>query len=177
MRRWTIWLPFALFGLFFVVAAAGLLWPGDTNITSKMVGKELPAFDLPPSVPDRPGLARADFNSGKPVLLNIFASWCVPCIAEAPQLEALSRMGVTIHGVAIRDRPDDVARFLAQNGNPYTRIGADDRSAIQFEIGSSGVPESFIIDGKGRIVHQHIGEILEGDIPGLLLKLKEAEGK
>ena len=79
-----------------------------------------------------------------------------------------------IDGIAIRDRPEDVAAFLARNGNPFARIGADDVSSVQMAIGSSGVPETFVIDGKGIIRYQHIGEIREDQLPLILDKLKEA---
>lgn len=174
MKRWKIWLPLALFGLFFLVVATGLMWPSDNIITSKMVGKPLPAFDLPAAVEGQQGVALADFKDGKPKLLNIFASWCVPCIAEAPYLQQLADAGVTIHGVAIRDRREDIAAFLARNGNPYTRIGADDLSKIQFEIGSSGVPETFVIGGDGKILHQHIGDIRAEDVPQIVAMVREA---
>ena len=76
--------------------------------------------------------------------------------------------------MAIRDRPEDVAQFLATHGNPYARIGADDMSEIQLEIGSSGVPETFVIDGDGIIRHQHLGDVRAGDVSMLLEKLEEA---
>jgi cytochrome c biogenesis protein CcmG/thiol:disulfide interchange protein DsbE len=139
-----------------------------------MIGKPLPQFDLRAASVDRPGLSTADFADGQPKLLNIFASWCVPCAAEAPQLSELERSGANIAAVAIRDRPDAVARFLEQYGNPYSRIGADDYSEVQFGIGSSGVPETFVIDGKGVIRYQHIGDIRPENVELLLRKLKEA---
>jgi len=170
-----LWLPLALFAGFFVLVMVGLLRPADREVASAFVGKPLPTFDLRPAIPERPGLKTADFATGKPRLLNVFASWCIPCIAEAPQLDALARAGVEIDGVAIRDREEDVQRFLAQNGNPYNRIGADDLSAVQLAIGSSGVPETFVIDGQGVIRHQHIGDIRIEDMPKLLEKLREAD--
>ncbi len=121
-----------------------------------------------------PGLSSTDLKDGKPKLMNIWASWCLPCIAEAPHLETLKANGAEIVGVAIRDKPEDVARFLAQNGNPYSRIGADDLSAVQLEIGSSGVPETFVVDGNGIITYQHIGDVRAEHVPMLLEKLKEA---
>jgi len=170
-----LWLPLGLFAGFFGLVMIGLLRPADREVASAFVGKPLPGFDLRPAIPERPGLKTADFADGKPRLLNVFASWCIPCIAEAPQLDALARAGVEIEGVAIRDRQEDVQRFLARNGNPYTRIGADDLSAVQVAIGSSGVPETFVIDGRGVIRHQHIGDIRVEDMPRLLEKLREAE--
>ncbi|MCX7675833.1 MAG: DsbE family thiol:disulfide interchange protein [Alteraurantiacibacter sp.] len=159
-----------LFGLF----AYQLGQPKDEFVPSAMVGKPLPPFDLPPATADRPGLASADLTDGKPRLINIFASWCLPCRVEAPQLEALRASGVEIVGIAVRDRPEDVAAFLATYGNPFTRIGADTISQVQLSLGSSGVPETFVVDGKGVIVHQHIGDIRAEHVPGILAKLREA---
>ncbi|MDM7956474.1 DsbE family thiol:disulfide interchange protein [Blastomonas sp.] len=175
MKHWAIWLPLALFGVLFAVFATGLIAPADRTIASQMIGKPLPQFDLPQAVPDRPALARTNFTDGKPKLLNVFASWCVPCIAEAPYLQQLADAGVEINGVAIRDRSPDVQQFLARNGNPYARIGADDVSKIQFDLGSSGVPETFVIDGQGMIRYQHIGDIRPEHVPMILQKLKEAQ--
>jgi cytochrome c biogenesis protein CcmG/thiol:disulfide interchange protein DsbE len=81
-------------------------------------------------------------------------------------------MGVEINGVAIHDRPEDLARFFLQNGNPYARVGLDQGGRAQMSFGSAGVPETFIIDGQGRVVDQHIGVITEEDIPDILAKLR-----
>ncbi|CAN5128364.1 DsbE family thiol:disulfide interchange protein [soil metagenome] len=174
MSRWAIWLPLGLFLAFFALFASGLLKPDDRVIASKMVGKPIPAFTLPAAASDRPALSSADLATGKPRLLNIFASWCVPCAAEAPQLMALKQAGAEIDAVAIRDARADVDQFLGRWGNPYARIGLDARSSLQIAMGSSGVPETFVIDGKGTIVHQHIGDIRAEDVPTILEKLKEA---
>ncbi len=134
----------------------------------------MPYFELPPAIEGVSGIASTSFADGTPRLLNIWASWCLPCIAEAPQLERLRSEGAEIVGIAIRDRPEDVARFLAQNGNPYSAIGRDDLSEVQLAIGSSGVPETFVIDGEGIIRYQQIGDIRASDVPVLLEKLREA---
>lgn len=172
--RWALWLPLAIFAGLIVVVAVGLFRPANREVESALIGKPVPEFSLPAAAADRPGLRRADLASGKPVLLNIFASWCVPCAVEAPQLAALQAQGVPIYGVAIRDRPVAVAAFLARHGNPFVRIGADNVSAVQMGIGSSGVPETFVIDGRGVIRYQHIGEIRPDQVPLILAKLKEA---
>ncbi len=171
---WALWLPLVLFAGFLALVIHGLTRPGSTEVESAMVGKRLPSFALEPAVADRPGLASSDFVGGKPRLLNIFASWCVPCAIEAPQLKALSDEGIAVDGIAIRDRREDLTEFLARNGNPFARIGKDDVSAVQLAIGSSGVPESFVIDGKGVIRYQHIGVIRAEDLPLIRDKLKEA---
>lgn len=173
-RRWALWLPLALFAAFAALVLVGLLRPASRDVASALVGKPLPQFSLKPALPGKPGLATGDFTTGKPRLLNVFASWCIPCAVEAPQLAALAGQGVEIGGVAIRDRSEDVAAFLARYGNPYARIGADDISAVQLALGSSGVPETFVIDGKGVIRYQHIGDIRPEHVPMLLAKLREA---
>ncbi len=172
--RWTLWLPLALFVGFAALVMIGLVHPASQDVPSQMVGKPLPQFVLPAGVPDRPALTSHDFVDGKPRLLNIFASWCIPCGVEAPVLGALAARGAEIDGIAIRDHPADLAGFLAQHGNPFTRLGADDVSAVQLAIGSSGVPETFVIDGHGIIRYQHIGEIRAEEVPFMLGKLAEA---
>lgn len=171
--RW-IWLPIGLFVALMGLFAYQLSQPKDEFVRSAMIGKPTPEFELRAATPDRPGLSSADFADGRPKLMNVFASWCVPCIAEAPFLAELERAGAPIVGVAIRDRPEDLARFLEQHGNPFIRIGADDRSQVQLLLGSSGVPETFVIDGAGVIRYQHIGDIRARDVPVLLEELRRA---
>ncbi len=173
MRSLWLWIPLALFAFFAGLAGFMLTQDKDQFVESTMIGQPLPAFALQPAYDGLPGAAKADF-AGKPKLLNIWASWCLPCIAEAPQLEALQAQGVEIIGIAIRDRPGDVAAFLARHGNPYSRIGSDPISEVQLAIGSSGVPETFVIDAAGTIRYQHIGDIRESDVAVLLAELEKA---
>lgn len=175
MRRVLIWAPLALFALVFALVASGILQPADRTVRSAMVGKPLPGLDMKPLLATKPGIATADFARGKPRLLNVFGSWCIPCIAEAPQLLALKRAGVEIDAIAIRDTPEAVQAFLARNGDPYARIGDDPTGKAQIALGSSGVPETFLIDGRGRIIDQHIGDIRAEDVPAILRKLEAAK--
>lgn len=176
MRRWLIWLPLALFLGLIVMVANELRAPADRTVRSQLVDKPLPGFALAPIVPGKPGLKTGDFvgagADGRPRLLNVFASWCVPCIAEAPQLLALKQAGVRIDAIAIRDTSAAVRRFLDLHGDPYAAIGDDAESRVQIALGSSGVPETFYVDGRGRIVRQHVGDIRAEDVPEVLRTLE-----
>jgi cytochrome c biogenesis protein CcmG/thiol:disulfide interchange protein DsbE len=164
--------------LLLVLLLAAMVWrlvtPSDTSVHSPLRGELVPAFALPAALPTKPGLSSADLATGKPRLVNVFASWCVPCITEVKVLQQLEKRGVTIDGIAIRDRPADLAEFLSTNGDPYERIGSDAQSKVQISLGSSGVPESFVVDGKGIIRYQHIGPIEAADVPMILAKLEQA---
>lgn len=172
--RILLWLPLVGFLIVLGLVAAGLIKPHTTAIDSHMVGKALPAFSLPSVRSGEPALASTGFADGKPRLLNIFASWCIPCAAEAPQLMALKQAGIVVEGVAVRDLPADTLGFLRQNGDPYERIGRDDASTMMVAMGSSGVPETFVIDGKGVIRAQHIGEIRPEEVPAMIQAVRDA---
>ncbi|MFL6755469.1 MAG: redoxin family protein [Sphingomicrobium sp.] len=174
MSRAVRFAPLVL--LLLVVGA--LIWrlatPPDTRVHSKLEGKPIPVFVLAAALPTKPTVSSHELAAGKPRLLNIFASWCIPCISEVKVLQQLKGAGVAIDGIAIRDRQDDIAAFLARNGDPYQRIGSDPQSQLQIALGSSGVPESFIVDGRGIVRYQHIGPIEQSDIPMIMSKLEQA---
>jgi len=173
-RRLVLWLPLAAFAIFLALVAAGLYAPPDRAVRSRLIGQAVPDFDLAPGMPGRPGLASATLRQGQPHLVNVFASWCVPCRIEAPQLDALARRGIPIGGIAVRDRPQDLARFLATYGDPFRAIGADTDRRVQMELGSAGVPETFVVDGRGIIRHQHIGAIMPQDMAAIIAAFEAA---
>lgn len=175
MRRAIFFVPLALLLLFLGAVAWRLVNPPDTRIVSHLVGRKLPGFALPPALPGRGGLSSASLEAGHgPRLVNLFASWCVPCIGEAPLLGQLKRDGVAIDGIAVRDRPEDVARFLARYGDPYQAIGADSDSRAQILLGSSGVPETYVVDAAGVIRLHHVGAVTAADLPDLRSALAAA---
>jgi cytochrome c biogenesis protein CcmG/thiol:disulfide interchange protein DsbE len=164
--------------LLLLLVVTALVWrlatPVDTSVHSKLEGKPVPAFDLGPALDTKPALSSRDLATGRPRILNIFASWCVPCISEVRVLKQLQSRGVRIDGIAVRDRAEDLAQFLAANGDPYERIGSDEQSQVQIALGSSGVPESFVVDGTGVVRYQHIGPIEADDVPMIMAKLEQA---
>jgi cytochrome c biogenesis protein CcmG/thiol:disulfide interchange protein DsbE len=174
MRRLILWLPLGLFAAFIVTVAVGLYAPSERTIRSRLIGQPLPQFALPAALPGRGSVTSADYARGQPRVVNVFASWCVPCMAEAPQLLEIARRGVPVDAIAIRDRPQDIAAFLDRWGDPFRNIGLDRDSRVQMALGSSGVPETFVVDGRGIIRHQHLGVITEADIPGLVAAYEAA---
>jgi cytochrome c biogenesis protein CcmG/thiol:disulfide interchange protein DsbE len=172
MKKLLIWGPLALFLLFVGLAAYQLTQPKDDTVRSRMVGKPVPAFRLKDV--NGKDVTEAVLRDGQPKLVNFFASWCAPCIAEAPMLEALRERGARIVGVALKDKPENMAQFLAQNGDPYTAIVRDDYSQLHVAIGAGGVPETFVVDGKGITRYQFIGPVSERDIDLLLAELEKA---
>lgn len=174
MRRPLVWLPLAGFLLVALVVAAALYAPADRTVRSAMIGQPLPAFALDPIVSTKPGVSSAAMTGQGPRLLNIFASWCVPCIAEAPQLMALHRAGVRIDAVAIRDTGPAIADFLRRNGDPYAAIGNDPASKVQLALGSSGVPETFLVDGQGIVRRQWVGDIRADQVQDVIAAVEGA---
>jgi cytochrome c biogenesis protein CcmG/thiol:disulfide interchange protein DsbE len=164
--------------LVLLLLVAALVWrlatPADSNVHSQLPGKPVPVFDLPAALPGKAGLSSRDLAGGEPRLVNVFASWCVPCITEVKLLQALRREGVVVEGIAVRDRPEDLAVFLAEHGDPYERIGNDAQSRVQIALGSAGVPESFVVDGRGVIRYQHIGPLEADDVATVIRQMEAA---
>lgn len=175
MRRLWLWIPLALFAGLSAIFVSRLHTPTNNSIASQWVGHPMPTFDLPAAASSRPGLASVDLSRGKPKLVNIFASWCIPCASEAHVLEIIKQKGVDVEGIALRDTRADLDGFLARNGNPYSQIGGDVSSNVAIALGSTGVPESYVVDGKGIIRKQYIGALSEGDVSRVLADLSAAQ--
>lgn len=147
-----------------------LVRPSGPPAFEQTVSRPMPTLDLAAGRTGQAPLTTTSFATGKPQLLNLFASWCVPCIAEAPHLMTLRREGVPIRGIAIRDRPEAVTAFLARHGDPFAAIGLDPDSRAQRALGAAGVPETFVVDGQGTMVRRFIG----GLGPDMLDEVRQA---
>lgn len=151
-------LPLLLFGAVAAFLGAGLSL-NPREIPSLLIGKPVPQFALPPVKGRSLGLASRDLK-GEVSLVNVFASWCVPCREEHPLFMELHRRGVVpIHGINYKDEPAAAARWLDELGDPYTRTGADLDGRVGIDWGVYGVPETFVIDREGRIAYKHIGPL------------------
>lgn len=169
-RRLLVILPLALFAAIAVAFALGLNRKPDV-LPSALIGKPVPVFSLPPVQGRVAGLSNRDLM-GEVSIVNFFASWCVPCWAEAPLFMQLAATGVVpIHGINYKDRPQDAAAWLDKVGDPYTRTGADLDGRVGIDWGVYGLPETFVIDRDGKIVHKHIGVITERDLDDTILPL------
>ena len=166
----------AIAGLF----SFALLRPGDpSKIPSALIGRQAPRLELAPvdgliaAGKPVPGIVPASFGDGGAVLVNFWASWCLPCVDEHPLLVTLKqRTGVTILGVNHKDQAANARRFLARYGNPFAAVGSDDgRAAIEW--GVYGMPETFVVDGQGKIVYKHVGPLSPEAIEAKLLPALE----
>lgn len=144
------------------------------GVPSALLGKPAPAFALPPlEESGLPALSNTDLaDLPAPVLVNFWASWCVPCIVEHPQLMRLSRDGVAVFGVNYKDKAVDAAAFLTRHGNPFRRLGRDEPGRVAIDWGVYGVPETYLLDRKGIIRWRWPGpvtpEVLDQDLRPLL---------
>ena len=132
------------------------------GFNNPLVGHEVPKFDLP-GADGHPGFTSAQLAAQtRPVLVNFFASWCVPCVAESPYLAEIAKTGLALWGVAYQDEPQALGKFLLQYGNPFARLAADPTGRTAIDWGVYGVPESFLIAPGGR-VHWHLAQPLTPD--------------
>lgn len=160
--------------LFFV----RLLFGGDVSrLPSALIDRQVPHFNLPPieGLAERPGLTDQDMRQGGVTVLNVFASWCGPCHQEHPLLLALAEDGglaqqkVRIYGIAYKDAPENIRRFLGQDGDPFARIGLDQSGRTGIDLGVYGVPETFIVKGDGTIAFKFVGPITEDALRDTIL--------
>ncbi len=182
-RRWGTILPFVVFA-----GLAGLFWyalqTGDpSRLPSALIGKPVPDFTLPPldglkatDGSTMKSFDAADLAAGKPTIVNVFASWCVPCLEEHPMLMALAKRGdLRIYGINYKDAPASARRFLGRYGNPYSRVGADASGRTAIDFGVYGVPETFVISADGKIAHRHVGPLTEEAIAAKILPLMDTQ--
>ncbi|WP_417449484.1 DsbE family thiol:disulfide interchange protein [Kordiimonas sp.] len=145
------------------------------EIKSVMIGKAVPEFTLPGLMPAETEIGHEALKSGQPVLVNFFASWCVPCRAEHENLMKLAgEHGATIIGVAYKDDPAKARAFLEELGNPYSRAAVDRDGRLAIDFGVTGVPETFVISGDGMISYRHWGPIVGDGLETKLLPAYEA---
>ena len=174
MKRLIFLLPVLLFAGIAVWMAVPLIRGDDPSVLpSALIDRPAPDFALP-ALPEVPGgVARADLG-GSVRLVNFFASWCVPCLAEHPLLTRLAREdGIPVLGVNYKDATADATAWLARHGNPYDKVGADADGRVAIDWGVYGVPETFIVDRDGHIRYRHAGPLTPDIVRDKLMPLIE----
>ncbi len=183
MPRLIFLLPVALVAL--LAIAFTMLLSTDRNrdiIPSALLSRPAPTTELPSLVglEGIAGISSPDFV-GDVTVVNFFASWCVPCLAEHPAITELTRRGYRVWGINYRDPEPDGLDWLARHGNPYAKVGTDQEARAGLDWGVTGVPETFIIDRQGIIRHKHSGpitpQILAQEIVPILQELADEGGE
>lgn len=158
--------PLAVFAALALMFLYALKTGDPTRLPSALIGKPAPRLALAPleGLLDAgrpvPGIDGADLARGEVSVVNFWASWCVPCVQEHPVLVELGRRtGVALFGINYKDQATAARRFLGHYGNPYRAVGVDGNGRAAIEWGVYGMPETFVVDGHGRIVYKHIGPI------------------
>lgn len=170
VRRILYLLPVAAFAVLAAYFAAGL-GKDPRIIPSALIDKPVPEFELPALAEDKRGLATADFG-GEVVMVNVFASWCIPCRAEHPLITRLAEDGIVkVYGLNWKDKQADAVSWLNELGDPYDRIGHDLSGRVGIDWGVYGVPESYLIDKKGRIRYKHVGPIFNETLTETVLPI------
>jgi cytochrome c biogenesis protein CcmG, thiol:disulfide interchange protein DsbE len=175
MRRLLFIVPAVVFLVIAGFLAIGLT-RDPSELPSALLDRPAPDFALPP-LPgrDEHGFARSDLG-GEPMLVNVFASWCVPCRVEHPLINRLAEEGITVHGINHKDQAADAQRWLDELGDNFTHVGFDLDGRGGIEWGVYGVPETYVVDAEGMIVHRHVGPLqardVERDIRPILESLK-----
>jgi cytochrome c biogenesis protein CcmG/thiol:disulfide interchange protein DsbE len=168
--------PLVVFIVVAVALAVGLgLKPRE--IPSALIGKPVPTFNLEPVQNFGPGFSSDDLK-GQVAIVNVFASWCVPCRVEHGLWAEVAKQGIPIYGLNYKDTPGNASAWLAQLGNPYTRTGADRQGRVGIDWGVYGVPETFVVDEHGMIQLKFIGPVDRASLETKILpKVRELQAK
>lgn len=169
-------IPLAIFLIAVGIFAWRLSSPEDPHVLrSALIGKPVPSFSLPPlEGRGSQGLSTADLSKGEVTVVNAWASYCTPCRAENAVLLGLKQRGITVHGLAWKDKPAPARDFLAELGDPFALVGFDAKGDIGIDWGLTGIPETYVVDGKGMIVAKHVGPLDEDVVRNEILPAIEA---
>ncbi|MDX2203242.1 MAG: DsbE family thiol:disulfide interchange protein [Hyphomicrobiaceae bacterium] len=177
-------LPLVIFSLLAALFAFALSGGDPSKLPSALIGKPVPAFafaaveGLTDGTTPIKGFSAADLAQGRVSVVNFWASWCAPCVQEHPLLVALQvRTGVRIYGVNYKDQPAAARRFLGRYGNPYAAVGVDPSGRGAIEWGVYGMPETFVINGRGEIAYKHVGPISAETLESRIIPAVQAAAK
>jgi cytochrome c biogenesis protein CcmG, thiol:disulfide interchange protein DsbE len=179
VKRLVFILPALVFAALAVVLFHSLIQPAPDVIPSALIGKPAPPLEMPALDASARGFGPRELASGHVTVVNVFASWCVPCHSEAPVIATLANQKVfALYGLVQKDTPAKIRDFFAENGgNPFQRIALDADGRASIEWGVYGVPETFVVDGHGIIRARFVGEITQDVLDTQLLPaIRAAQG-
>jgi cytochrome c biogenesis protein CcmG/thiol:disulfide interchange protein DsbE len=174
-RRKLLLIPLVVFLALASLLFARLFSGDPSTLPSALIGRPAPDIALPPLeglTADGvavPGFSRAELAAGEVSVVNVFASWCGPCRDEHPVLMELKTRGLRLFGLNHKDSPENARRFLGGLGNPFSRVGVDPKGRASIEWGVYGVPETFVVDGQGRIAYKFVGPLTPAAVEAKLL--------
>ncbi|MEO0730291.1 MAG: DsbE family thiol:disulfide interchange protein [Pseudomonadota bacterium] len=175
-RSWIVYLPIVIFAGIAIMFGFALFAGDPSRIPSALIGKPAPTRALPPlegltrQGQPVPSFSGTELANGEPAIVNFWASWCGPCVDEHPLLiELAQKTGVPIYGVNYKDPGGNGLKFLQRLGNPYAGVGVDADGSASIDWGVYGMPETFVIDGQGRITYKHIGPITRATLESRIL--------
>lgn len=157
--------PLLVFLVLAVLFAYALSSGDPSKLPSALIDKPAPDYSFPgmkglvANGKPMPGVSKADLGGGQVTIVNFWASWCAPCVQEHPYLVGLATRGIRVVGINYKDKAPGGLNFLARHGNPYRLVGTDGNGRGAIEWGVYGMPETFVVDGNGRIVFKHVGPI------------------
>ena len=160
MSRWIFIAPIAAFAVLAFFLFQSLWAPAPSVIPSALLNRPAPRLLLPALDAQSAAFTPADLAAGHVSVVNVFASWCAPCRTEGAQLETLARLpGVAVYGLTQKDNPAATRAFLDEVGNPFARIARDDDGRASIEWGVYGVPETYVVDGRGIVRLKYVGPL------------------
>ncbi len=170
MSRWDFIAPIAAFAVLAFFLFRSLWAPAPSVIPSALLNRPAPRLVLPALDAQSAAFTAGDLAAGHVSVINVFASWCAPCRTEAPQLAELARMsGIALYGMTQKDKPAATRAFLDEVGNPFARIARDDDGRASIEWGVYGVPETYVVDGRGIIRLKYVGALSDDVLAQQLL--------
>lgn len=164
--------PPLIFGAFVLLAGFGMMRENKEELPTALAGKDAPVVELAP-LGDKPLWSDEALRDGEIKLVNFWASWCAPCRVEHPNLEALKEEGITILGANYKDDPRNALAFLDELGDPYEAVGVSARG-MNIDWGVYGVPETFLVDGEGKVILRIAGPLTQRELTNRLRPAMEA---
>jgi len=178
MKRIVFILPIIAFAVLAFFLFQSLWHPEAGPVPSALLDKPAPLLTLPALDAQSAAFTPADLKAGHVSVINVFASWCAPCRTEVSQLAALSQVkGIALYGITQKDKPAASRAFLDEVGNPFARIARDDDGRASIEWGVYGVPETFVVDGKGVVRFKYVGPLTDDVVAQQVMPaIKAAQG-